>query len=54
MLEVKKDRLLEINKQIMKAFRSKYAINIKPLYEEKANLIIQIQLMEVNRGRKQL
>jgi hypothetical protein len=52
MLEVKKDRLIEINIQIKKAFRTKYAINLKNLYDEKRDLIIQIQLMEVNRGRK--
>lgn len=50
MLEVKKDRVLEINKQIKKAFRTKYAINLKPLYDEKRDLLIEIQIMKFKRG----
>ncbi|AQS10583.1 hypothetical protein CLOBY_27280 [Clostridium saccharobutylicum] len=53
MLEVKKDRLKEIDKQIKKAFKCKYAINLKPLYDEKKQLKAEIQKMEDKRnGRK--
>jgi Tfp pilus assembly protein PilO len=51
MLEVKKDRLKEIDKQIKKTFKCKYAINLKPLYDEKKDLKSQIQKMEAKYGR---
>lgn len=50
MLEVKKDRLKEIDKQIKKAFRCKYAINLKPLYDEKETLLREIKDIESKRG----
>jgi len=50
MLEVKKDRLVEINKQLKKAYKSNYAINVKPLLVEKKDLLIQIQKIEMLRG----
>lgn len=50
MLEVKKDRLKEIDKQIKKAFRCKYAINLKPLYDEKRDLLQEIKVIENKRG----
>ena len=51
MLEVKKDRIVEIDKQIKKAFKTKYAINLKPLYDEKKYLKEEIKLMELKRQR---
>ena len=51
MLEIKKDRLKEINNQIKKAFKTKCAINLKPLYDEKKDLEKEIKLMEVKNGR---
>ena len=50
MLEVKKDRIVEIDKQLKKAYKSNYAINIKPLLSEKKDLLIQIQKIEMLRG----
>jgi len=49
MLEVKKDRLKEIDKQLKKAYKSKYAINIKPLLIEKTKLNMEIEYMELKR-----
>ncbi|BBK77331.1 MULTISPECIES: hypothetical protein [Clostridium] len=46
MLQIKKDRLKEIDLQIKKAFRCKYAINLKPLYDEKKQLKAEIKHME--------
>lgn len=51
MLEVKKDRLKEVESQIRKAYRTKYAINIKPLLDEKKQLKLEIQKMEERHGR---
>jgi alanyl-tRNA synthetase len=52
MLEVKKDRLKEIDKQIKKAYKTKCAINIKPLLDEKKDLEKQIQkIQEARNGR---
>lgn len=50
MLEVKKDRLKEVNKQLNKAYRSKYAIDIKDLYDEKKKLLGEIKDIESKRG----
>lgn len=50
MLEVKKDRVKEIDRQIKKAYRCKYAINLKPLYDEKKKLIREIKEFESKRG----
>lgn len=50
MLEVKKDRLKEIDRQIKKAFKTKHAINLKPLYDEKKKLIREIKEFESKRG----
>lgn len=46
MLEIKKDRLKEINNQIKKAFKTKYAVNLKSLYDEKKDLEKEIKKME--------
>lgn len=51
MLEVKRDRLLEINKQLKKAYKSKYAINIKPLLDKKTKLNMEIEYIETKRQR---
>ena len=50
MLEVKKDRIKEIDKQIKKAFKCKYAINLKDLYDEKRDLLKAIKDIESKRG----
>lgn len=50
MLEVKKDRVKEIDKQIKKAYRCKYAINLKLLYDEKKKLLGEIKYIESKRG----
>lgn len=54
MLEVQKDRLQEINSQIKKAFSSKYAINLKPLLDEKKYLLIIIKKIEEARNGRQI
>ena len=46
MLEIKKDRLKEVESQIRKAYKTKYAINIKPLLDEKRQLKSEIKHME--------
>lgn len=46
MLEIKKDRLKEVESQIRKAYKTKYAINIKPLLDEKTQLKSEIKHME--------
>lgn len=50
MLEVKKDRLLEINKQIKKCIKYGNWDFKKQLDVEKKDLLIQIQLMGFKRG----
>lgn len=50
MLEVKKDRVKEIDKQLKKAYKSRYAINIKPLLVERAKLNMEIDYIEAKRG----
>ena len=49
MLEIKKDRIVEIDKQIKKAFKCKYAINLKDLYDEKKILKQEIKDIESKR-----
>lgn len=51
MLEVKKDRLVEIDKQLKKAYKSRCAINIKPLLVERAKLRMEIDYIESKRGK---
>lgn len=50
MLEVKKDRVKEIDKQIKEACKCKYAINLKDLYDEKRDLLQEIKDIESKRG----
>jgi hypothetical protein len=50
MLEVKKDRLAEINKQLKKAFRIKKNILIDTLKAEKKTLLQEIKNIESKRG----
>lgn len=51
MLEVKKDRLKEIDKQLKKAYKTKHAIKIKPLLDEKEKLKLRIAQIEAKRQR---
>lgn len=50
MLEVKKDRIVEINKSIKKCIKCGNWSYKKELDKEKKDLLIQIELMELKRG----
>ncbi|WP_164468537.1 hypothetical protein [Clostridium botulinum] len=51
MLEIKKDRLKEIDKQLRIIYKTKKYVSYEALKAEKEILKEEIQLMEVKRGR---